>query len=104
MKSTGTVIDVHTHFIPQEFLRAADHPAWQARVEERDGGRWIHHEQGFAYPLDPGFLGGEAKFEDMRRRGIDISVCRCSVISITVDNTHQSSEPVRQSVYPEPVI
>ena len=74
MASAPHVIDVHTHFIPKEFEEAGDHPEWRARVAERDGRRWIVHEEGFAYPFDPTFLCGEEKFEDMRRRGIDMSV------------------------------
>jgi aminocarboxymuconate-semialdehyde decarboxylase len=69
-----TTIDVHTHFIPSEFLDAADHPEWGAHVESRDGSPWIVHEQGFAYPFYRTFLCDEEKFEDMRARGIDLSV------------------------------
>jgi aminocarboxymuconate-semialdehyde decarboxylase len=68
------VIDVHTHFIPEEYFHSGDHPKWGAHVEERDGTPWIVHEQGFAYPFEPTFLCAEAKFEDMRRRSIDLSV------------------------------
>jgi aminocarboxymuconate-semialdehyde decarboxylase len=67
-------IDVHTHFIPEEYFHSGDHPTWGAHVEDRDGTPWIVHEQGFAYPFEPTFLCDEAKFEDMRRRGIDLSV------------------------------
>ena len=73
MRST-IAIDVHSHFIPHEYFHAADHAEWGAHVEDRDRTPWIVHEQGFAYPFDPTFLCDEAKFEDMRRRGIDLSV------------------------------
>jgi aminocarboxymuconate-semialdehyde decarboxylase len=43
-------------------------------VEDRDGAPWIVHEEGFAYPFDPTFLCAEAKFDDMRKRGIERSV------------------------------
>jgi aminocarboxymuconate-semialdehyde decarboxylase len=69
-----TTIDAHTHFIPSEYFDAADHPEWGAYVESRDGTPWIVHEQGFAYPFDRTFLCGDAKFQDMRNRGIDLSV------------------------------
>jgi len=69
------IIDAHTHFIPPEFLNAADHPAWGAAVEKRDDGhRWVVHEEGFAYPLDERFLGGQSKLDDMEARGIDFSI------------------------------
>ena len=70
----STVVDVHTHFIPEEFFEASEHPEWGARVEDRGGRPWIVHDQGFAYPFDPTFLGGDEKLEDMRSRGIDTSV------------------------------
>ena len=73
MRSTAA-IDVHTHFIPEEYFHAGDHPEWGAHFEDRDGTPWIVHEQGFAYPFEPTFLCDEAKFEDMRLRGIDLSV------------------------------
>jgi aminocarboxymuconate-semialdehyde decarboxylase len=67
-------IDVHTHFIPPEFYEASDHPEWGAHVEDRDGTPWVVHEEGFAYPFDLTFLCAEEKFEDMRMRGIDLSI------------------------------
>jgi aminocarboxymuconate-semialdehyde decarboxylase len=72
------IIDSHTHFIPREFLDAADHPEWGARVEPRGGTPWIVHDQGFAYPFAEEFLGAEAKFADMRRRHIDLSIMSLS--------------------------
>lgn len=71
---TAGAIDVHTHFIPREYYDAAEHPEWGARVEGRSGVPWIVHDEGFAYPFDPTFLCEEAKFEDMAKRGIDLSV------------------------------
>jgi aminocarboxymuconate-semialdehyde decarboxylase len=73
-----TVIDAHTHFIPREYFDAADHPEWEAYVESREGGPWIVHEQGFAYPFDRTFLCDDVKFQDMRTRGIDLSVASLS--------------------------
>jgi aminocarboxymuconate-semialdehyde decarboxylase len=72
--SPAAVIDVHTHFIPPELYEAAHHPEWGTRIENRDGLPWVVHMEGFAYPFDPTFLCGDAKFEDMRRRGIDRSL------------------------------
>lgn len=70
-----TVVDAHTHFVPESLLEdAARRPEWGIEIEPRDGGRWIRHEQGFAYPLDQAFLGGDAKLADMDARGIDVSV------------------------------
>ncbi|MGH2775030.1 MAG: amidohydrolase family protein [Actinomycetota bacterium] len=74
MDKSPMIIDVHTHFIPPEFLNAADHPAWGAAVERRDGHRWVVHDEGFAYPLNDGFLGNQAKLDDMDARGIDFSI------------------------------
>jgi aminocarboxymuconate-semialdehyde decarboxylase len=79
MNEGRRVVDVHTHFVPPEFVaRAGATPAWGARVEQRDGARWVVHEQGFAYPLDDTFLGGAAKEADMDARGIDVSIMSLS--------------------------
>ena len=74
MSGGRTTIDIHTHFIPPSFEEGAvRHPAWGAHVEPRSDGKWVVHEQGFAYPLFETFLGGDAKLTDMDARGIDIS-------------------------------
>jgi aminocarboxymuconate-semialdehyde decarboxylase len=73
------VVDIHTHFIPEEFVRRAnDTPAWQAHIEPRDGERWVVHDQGFAYPWFDTFLGGAAKLADMDQRQIDVSIMSLS--------------------------
>lgn len=73
------VVDVHTHFIPPSLAdEAPRHPEWGVSAESQDGVTWIRHEQGFAYPLDPAFAGGERKLEDMSERGIDLAVLSLS--------------------------
>jgi aminocarboxymuconate-semialdehyde decarboxylase len=79
MSNSGRVIDIHTHFIPEEFAhRAGSTPAWGAHIEQRDGSDWVVHDQGFAYPLFDTFLGRQEKFADMDKRGIDVSVMSLS--------------------------
>jgi aminocarboxymuconate-semialdehyde decarboxylase len=74
-----TVVDAHTHFIPASLgEEASRRPEWGIEIERRDGERWVRHEQGFAYPLDETFFGGEAKLADMDARGIDVSVMSIS--------------------------
>jgi aminocarboxymuconate-semialdehyde decarboxylase len=69
------IVDTHTHFIPEALATEAPrHPEWGVEVERRDGRPWVRHEQGFAYPLDETFLGGDAKLADMDARGIDVSI------------------------------
>jgi aminocarboxymuconate-semialdehyde decarboxylase len=73
------VVDMHTHFIPEEFVRrAGDTAAWQAHIEQRNGGPWVVHDQGFAYPFFDTFLGGDAKLADMASRHIDVSLMSLS--------------------------
>jgi aminocarboxymuconate-semialdehyde decarboxylase len=70
------LIDIHTHFIPPEFVgdaragRAIDRIA----VERRDGAEWLAHPQGYRYPLSPEFFDVEAKHREMDRLGIDKAV------------------------------
>jgi aminocarboxymuconate-semialdehyde decarboxylase len=72
---TDVVIDTHTHFIPESLPDVCSgRPEWGVRVEARDGRRWVVHEQGFAYPLDPTFVCVREKLDDMDARGIDFSL------------------------------
>jgi aminocarboxymuconate-semialdehyde decarboxylase len=70
------MIDVHTHFIPPEFVgearagRALD----AIRVEQRDGTEWLAHPQGYRYPLSAEFFDVQAKHREMDRLGIDRAV------------------------------
>jgi len=69
-------IDIHTHFIPPEFVadaragRAVDHVA----LQRRDGREWLVHPQGYSYPLSPEFFDLDAKLREMDRLGIDAAV------------------------------
>ncbi len=70
------MIDIHTHFIPPEFVgdaragRALD----RITVEHRDGAEWLAHPQGYRYPLSPEFFDVQAKHREMDRLGIDRAV------------------------------
>jgi aminocarboxymuconate-semialdehyde decarboxylase len=74
------MIDVHTHFIPPEFVsearagRALD----RISVERRDGAEWLAHPQGYRYPVSPEFFEVEAKHREMDRLGIDKAVLSLS--------------------------
>lgn len=70
------MIDVHTHFIPPEFVRDAQAGRALDRiaVERRDGADWLAHPQGYRYPLSPEFFDVEAKHREMDRLGIDRAV------------------------------
>ena len=70
------MIDVHTHFIPPEFVRdaRAGRALDRITVERRDGAEWLAHPQGYRYPLSPEFFDVEAKHREMDRLGIDRAV------------------------------
>ncbi len=69
-------VDIHTHFIPPEFLidaregRALD----QISLRRQDETDWLVHPQGYRYPLAPAFWDVEAKLRHMDRLGINVSV------------------------------
>ncbi len=67
--------DMHTHMIPQEFIEAIARPGsrWQARLEQRPDGPWVVHEQGYRYPLQPGFHQIPARLADMARMKLDMA-------------------------------
>ena len=70
------MIDVHTHFIPPDFVRDArvGRALDRITVEHRDGAEWLAHPQGYRYPLSPEFFDVEAKHREMDRLGIDKAV------------------------------
>ena len=71
-----TVFDIHTHFIPPEFV--ADARAGRApdgiQLQRRADGEWLVHRQGYGYPLSPEFFDLDAKHREMDRLGIGASV------------------------------
>src|SRR5688572_10063709 len=71
-----TIFDIHTHFIPPEFV--ADARAGRAldgiALQRRDGADWVIHPQGYGYPLSPEFVDLDAKHREMDRLGIDAAV------------------------------
>jgi aminocarboxymuconate-semialdehyde decarboxylase len=74
-------IDIHTHCIPREFidLVKSNPSKYQARIEQDAQGRErIRHDQGYVYPLFPGFYDMEARFKDMDRRRIEVDVLSVS--------------------------
>ena len=74
-----TIIDIHTHFIPDVVAtEASSHPSWGVSVEQRDGAPWLVHEQGFAYPFFDIFHNARAKIADMDEKRIDRSILSLS--------------------------
>ncbi|MDW7740087.1 MAG: hypothetical protein SCJ97_08545 [Bacillota bacterium] len=70
-------IDIHTHYLPQEFIDLVkkDPVKYQARIEKNDlGEEIIYHDQGYSYPLYPGFYDLEARLRDMDARNIDLDI------------------------------
>ena len=69
-------IDIHTHFIPPEFV--ADARAGRAldsiALDRRDGTEWLVHPQGYRYPLSPEFFDLDARLRQMDGLGIDASI------------------------------
>jgi aminocarboxymuconate-semialdehyde decarboxylase len=73
-------IDIHTHFIPPDFIEQARRGAAtdDIKIEQRDGQEWVIHPQGFQYPLLAEFHELDAKLKHMDGLGIDISVLSVS--------------------------
>jgi aminocarboxymuconate-semialdehyde decarboxylase len=69
-------VDVHTHFIPPDVLAGARRGAGfdGMRTERRDGGEWLVHRQGFAYPVPDVFCDLGARLRAMDERGISHAV------------------------------
>jgi aminocarboxymuconate-semialdehyde decarboxylase len=73
-------IDIHTHFIPPEFVaearagRALD----RIRLHREDRMDWLVHPQGYHYPLSPEFFDVDAKLRQMDTLGIDTAILSLS--------------------------
>jgi aminocarboxymuconate-semialdehyde decarboxylase len=76
-----TVVDVHTHFIPEEFVdlvASGDGPP-SVTVERREGkDPLVVHDNGLQYPVFDVFSSPEAKLAQMDAEGIDVSVMSIS--------------------------
>lgn len=76
-----TVVDVHTHFIPSEFvalLRAGEGPDGMAAVDRPGQDTLIEHANGLRYPVLGVFNDARAKLDQMDRDGIDVSIVSVS--------------------------
>ena len=73
-------IDVHTHYIPLEFLHDARRGAAIDGVETAvvDGTEWMVHRQGFRYPVQAAFYDLEARLASMDERRVDQAVLSIS--------------------------
>ena len=69
-------LDIHSHVIPPAIVEAiATNPEdFSATIQDRDGGKQIVHDQGYAYPLFDEFTDPRTKLHAMDRKGLDISV------------------------------
>jgi aminocarboxymuconate-semialdehyde decarboxylase len=70
-------IDIHSHFIPENFIqmvRKGD-PSLQVKIEKHvSGSEFMHHDQGYVYPLLQGFFDPEHRIKDMDKARIDMAV------------------------------
>lgn len=71
------IIDIHSHFIPEKFIQMAREgaPSLQVKIEkDLSGNEFMHHNQGYRYPLLKGFFDPDHKIKDMDNAGIDMAV------------------------------
>jgi aminocarboxymuconate-semialdehyde decarboxylase len=74
------VVDVHSHFFPDRFLRALmrEGPAHGVRVEERDGERLIWNSPHQSARIGPVFYDVPARLEAVERWGISVQALSLS--------------------------
>ena len=72
--------DMHTHFIAPEFVEAISKPGspWQAKLIKKGDQPWIEHDQGYSYPLTPGFHSTAARLADMACTKLDMAAVSVS--------------------------
>ena len=78
--SRGPVVDVHSHFFPDRFLRALmrEGPAHGARVEERQGERLVWSSPHQVATIGPVFYDVPARLEALDRWGIRLQALSLS--------------------------
>ena len=70
-------IDIHSHSIPEKFIQMArkGDPSLQVKIEkDLSGNEFMHHDQGYVYPLLKGFFDPDYRIKDMDKARIDIAV------------------------------
>ena len=66
-------IDIHSHAIPRKFVDfVRENPErFQTKIINENGKDMVVHDQGFKYPLYPGFYDTKIRIADMDKRKID---------------------------------
>ncbi len=75
------VVDVHTHFIPREFVELIRHQdnKFNMSITKDDLGReYVTHAQGYSYPLVECFYDAQSRIREMDRMAVNISVLSIS--------------------------
>lgn len=70
-------IDMHSHFIPEKFIQMVRKgtSSLQVKIEkDSSGNEFMHHDQGYVYPLLKGFYDPEYRIKDMDKARIDMAV------------------------------
>lgn len=72
--------DMHTHLIPPEFIEAIRKSGsrWQAKLESQGDETWLVHDQGYRYPLCPGFYDTAARLADMAKAKTEMAAVSLS--------------------------
>lgn len=70
------VVDTHSHFIPESFIKLLKEgdAELQAKLVEKGGQTFVSHNQGYVYPLFPGFHDLSYRLKEMDKAKIDIAV------------------------------
>lgn len=84
-------IEVHTHYLPEEFRQRLREWDMSVRIEDRDGMPFVVHTTG-SFPLFPGFRDIEARIEWMDQQDIDYML-----LSPSTPNPNEGPFSVKQS-------
>lgn len=71
------IIDMHSHYIPELFIKEIEKNEknnFQAKIVEKNGQKFIAHDQGYTYPCVPEFYDLSVKLKAMAESNVDISV------------------------------
>lgn len=68
-------IDIHSHFIPSEFIKLVKEkePQLKVKILEKADTLFMQHEQGYVYPLHKGFYDHDYRLKEMEQAKIDMA-------------------------------
>lgn len=86
------IIDVQTHYLPEQYLAALEAKAQSVTITERDDMQYISHEHD-SFPIYAGFTDRDTRIEWMDDHGIDVGL-----VSVSKPSPNEGPFTVSESI------